>query len=287
MASHPRLHPIMIPDLAYSPISPSEPGYSSPAESDTLRTPEQPHQLLAFTRNAPNGAEIKRRRVDTREIVNDEQLSKYDAVEFYSSLLSSLDISRVQESPPSSGEHACSPAISSPFDALSPSISPNKGDLSSSPSRSPESETPENSNHRAQYTFPPCSSSSSSPRSPRSHFNLDSSLYSSHFPSGHQLNPHFARIYELEDELGSGGYGFVMTASNRHEGHEVAVKFIIKEKVPQHAWMDHELYGRLPTEVVLLSLMDHENIVKCLDLFEDSRYFYLVYFPLLAFKNVS
>lgn len=106
--------------------------------------------------------------------------------------------------------------------------------------------------------------------------NLDAKLHSSHFPFGHKLNPHFVRHYKLEDELGAGGYGFVMTARHRIEGHEVAVKFIIKSKVPDHAWMEDETIGRLPTEIMLLSFIEHENIVKCLDVFEDSLYFYLV-----------
>ncbi|KAG6899314.1 hypothetical protein C0993_011284 [Termitomyces sp. T159_Od127] len=106
--------------------------------------------------------------------------------------------------------------------------------------------------------------------------NLDAKLHSPHFPSGHKLNPHFVRHYKLEDELGAGGYGFVMTARHRIEGHEVAVKFIIKSKVPDHAWMEDETIGRLPTEIMLLSFIEHENIVKCLDVFEDSLYFYLI-----------
>ncbi|KAF8161076.1 kinase-like domain-containing protein [Crassisporium funariophilum] len=110
----------------------------------------------------------------------------------------------------------------------------------------------------------------------RSHYNTEARLHSSQFPADHQLNPNFTRTYQLEDELGSGGYGFVMTAYHRTQGHEVAVKFITKDKVPEHAWMEDEVVGRLPTEVVLLSFINHENIVKCLDLFEDSLYFYLV-----------
>ncbi|KAG6862247.1 hypothetical protein C0995_002178 [Termitomyces sp. Mi166 len=106
--------------------------------------------------------------------------------------------------------------------------------------------------------------------------NLDATLHSPHFPSGHKLNPHFVRHYKLGDELGAGGYGFVMTARHRVEGHEVAVKFIIKSKVPDHAWMEDETIGRLPTEIMLLSFIEHENIVKCLDVFEDSLYFYLI-----------
>jgi len=103
-------------------------------------------------------------------------------------------------------------------------------------------------------------------------------MHSSRFPLRHQLNPNFVHNYQLEAEIGSGGYGFVMTAYHRQEGHEVAVKFIIKDKVPEHAWMEDEVVGSLPTEVVLLSYINHESIVKCLDLFEDELYFYLVRF---------
>lgn len=120
-------------------------------------------------------------------------------------------------------------------------------------------------------------SSDTSPQ-PRLHYNTEARMHSTHFPAEHQLNAQFVATYQLEDELGSGGYGFVMTAYHRIEGHEVAVKFIIKEKVPDHAWTEDEVAGRLPTEVVLLSYVNHENIVKCLDLFEDSLYFYMVCF---------
>ncbi|THH21331.1 hypothetical protein EW146_g192 [Bondarzewia mesenterica] len=82
--------------------------------------------------------------------------------------------------------------------------------------------------------------------------------------------------YHLGDELGAGGYGFVMTACHRIEGCEVAVKFIIKAKVPEHAWMEDKHGHRVPTEALLLGLLDHKNIVKCIDLFEDALYFYLV-----------
>lgn len=113
-------------------------------------------------------------------------------------------------------------------------------------------------------------------RLPATGHNAKARMYSSPFPEGHQLNQDFVQTYQLEDELGSGGYGFVMTAYHRTEGHEVAVKFIIKDKVPEHAWMEDDVVGRMPTEVVLLSFIQHDNVVKCLDLFEDLLYFYLV-----------
>lgn len=107
-------------------------------------------------------------------------------------------------------------------------------------------------------------------------YNLQADFHSPKFPQGHLLNSEFVTLYQLEDEIGSGGYGFVMTACHRAEGHEVAVKFIIKDKVPEHAWMYDETVGNLPTEIVLLRFVNHRNIVKCLDVFEDPLYFYLV-----------
>ncbi|KAJ8502913.1 hypothetical protein ONZ45_g11321 [Pleurotus djamor] len=107
-------------------------------------------------------------------------------------------------------------------------------------------------------------------------YNYDAHTCCRHFPQGHQLNPDFVKYYALEDELGSGGYGFVMTAYHRDRGYEVAVKFIIKEKVPDGAWMTDDVLGKLPTEVLLLCFIDHENIVKCLDLYEDDMYYYMI-----------
>lgn len=111
---------------------------------------------------------------------------------------------------------------------------------------------------------------------PRPHNGTDAARFSSQFPEGHQLNADFVKTYQLQDELGCGGYGFVMTAFDHVQRQEVAVKFIVKAKVPDHAWMEDPAYGKLPTEVVLLTCINHENIVKCLGLFEDDLYFYMV-----------
>lgn len=125
---------------------------------------------------------------------------------------------------------------------------------------------------------PPSSSRPCAIRSPASENIMQTMgrIYSPRFPADHSLSPFFIGTYELGDELGAGGYGFVMTARHRMEGHEVAIKFIIKDKVPAHAWWDDELLGHVPTEVMIMTLVDHENIVKCMDLFEDELYFYLV-----------
>lgn len=106
--------------------------------------------------------------------------------------------------------------------------------------------------------------------------NFMACIHSPKFRPQYRLIKEFVEIYQLEDELGSGGYGFVMTARHREERREVAVKFIIKTKVPARSWVHDVIIGKLPTEVVVLCLVDHENIVKCLDIFEDSEYVYLV-----------
>lgn len=105
---------------------------------------------------------------------------------------------------------------------------------------------------------------------------LDATMYSHRFQSGHRLNERFARSYLLREEIGSGGYGFVMVASRRSRPGDVAVKFIIKKKVPAHAWMQDSKLGRLPTEIWLLSRIQHPNIADFLEYFEDNIYYYLV-----------
>ncbi|KAL1735567.1 kinase-like domain-containing protein [Schizophyllum commune] len=96
------------------------------------------------------------------------------------------------------------------------------------------------------------------------------------FPPGHRLNRHFTSAYQLGQELGIGGYGFVTSARCLRTGEEVAVKFILKSRVPPAAWTQHEQMGMVPIEVMLLCRLDHPNIVKCKDVYEDALYYYLV-----------
>jgi hypothetical protein len=179
--------------------------------------------------------------------------------------------------------------------ASSSDLSPQSSHLSlastsslSSSSSSPESPLAYDSHDELpSVPFPPeaCTPSPSrSPSYPRvSHSSrpgyrvtTKASAYSRRFPRGHHLNSEFVQWYQLGDELGAGGYGFVLTAMHRLELREVAVKFIIKAKVPAHAWMEDKSARRVPTEALLLGLLNHPNIVKCMDLFEDDLYFYLV-----------
>lgn len=105
---------------------------------------------------------------------------------------------------------------------------------------------------------------------------LDATMYSRRFPTRHRLNQRFTRSYVLREEIGSGGYGFVMVASRRGSPGDVAVKFIIRKKVPAHAWVQDSKLGLLPTEIWLLSRIQHPNIADFLEYFEDDVYYYLV-----------
>ena len=118
--------------------------------------------------------------------------------------------------------------------------------------------------------------SSSGSHDPLSCDSLDATMYSSRFPVGYQLNEQFTRSYILREEIGNGGYGFVMVASRRDSPVDVAVKFIIRKKVPLHGWVQDSKLGRHPTEIWLLSRIQHPNIADFVEYFEDDVYYYLV-----------
>ena len=178
------------------------------------------------------------------------------------------------------------------LDPLTTDLSPQTSDLSLASSSSSQSASPlayDSHDEFPSVPFPPeAPTPSPSHTTPYPHFSYSShagyrvttkaSTYSRRFPRGHHLNAEFVRWYQLGDELGAGGYGFVLTAFHRLELREVAIKFIIKAKVPAHAWMEDKSARRVPTEALLLGLLSHPNIVKCMDLFEDDLYFYLVSF---------
>lgn len=91
----------------------------------------------------------------------------------------------------------------------------------------------------------------------------------------YRLNPEFAKRYSVDAELGSGGFGFVVSAVQTGyrnvPGVEVAVKFIIKNRLT-----GIDLENGLPREATILSMCRHLNIVAFVELYQDDEYFYLV-----------
>lgn len=90
------------------------------------------------------------------------------------------------------------------------------------------------------------------------------------------LNAAFKEKYTVEEELGSGGFGFVVGATRKSDNAKVAVKFIWRHKVPKHQWVHDPHYGPIPMEVFVLKIVRHPNIIRFVELFQDERFFYLV-----------
>ncbi|KAI9140293.1 kinase-like domain-containing protein [Paraphysoderma sedebokerense] len=120
-----------------------------------------------------------------------------------------------------------------------------------------------------------------SPQAPASNAQSSDSTASSdsvaqkHLEKYH-LHPDFAARYSVLDELGSGGFGFVVTALRHEDEVEVAVKFIFKNKVPIHGWAKDKQLGVIPMEAFILKNIRHKNIVAFLDFYEDNKFYYLV-----------
>ncbi|KAJ3163470.1 hypothetical protein HDU86_000049 [Geranomyces michiganensis] len=94
--------------------------------------------------------------------------------------------------------------------------------------------------------------------------------------SRHPIHAGFASRYTIGQELGSGGFGFVCSALCHETNREVAVKFILKSKVPAQGWARDSELGVVPMEVFMLKNISHENVIKFVDFFEDMTFFYLV-----------
>jgi len=114
----------------------------------------------------------------------------------------------------------------------------------------------------------------------------------------HPLDAKFLEMYEIRDELGSGGFGFVCSAWSKIENVEVAVKFIFKARLHTQAvvrdWHRRESapgilpsasngsglgqldHRSIPMEAAILKYVHHSGIVAFKGLFEDDTFFYLV-----------
>jgi serine/threonine protein kinase len=76
--------------------------------------------------------------------------------------------------------------------------------------------------------------------------------------------------YRLGDELGQGAFSLVRLATNRATNDKVAIKIVDRKNLPAD---DEE---SLRSEVEILQKMNHPNIVRCFDFFEEEKNFYVV-----------
>ena len=84
------------------------------------------------------------------------------------------------------------------------------------------------------------------------------------------------KVYNIrnssESSLGQGAFGFVVKAEDKTTGQIRAVKIIKKTKLQE---IDADL-TLLSNELKIMLQMDHPNIIRLYEVFEDSKYFYFV-----------
>ncbi|XP_057191000.1 PAS domain-containing serine/threonine-protein kinase isoform X1 [Triplophysa rosa] len=86
----------------------------------------------------------------------------------------------------------------------------------------------------------------------------------------------FEEDYRPLRSIGKGAFGFVWLASRRKDEHEVVVKFIRKSAVVSECWVDDPDLGQVSREVAILARLQHPNIVKVLEVFENEGFFQMV-----------
>ncbi|XP_026888737.2 PAS domain-containing serine/threonine-protein kinase isoform X2 [Electrophorus electricus] len=86
----------------------------------------------------------------------------------------------------------------------------------------------------------------------------------------------FEEDYQLVRTVGKGAFGFVWLAARRRDGQEVVVKFIRKSRVVKECWVEDPEMGRVTQEVAILARLQHPNIVKVLEVFENEYFFQMV-----------
>lgn len=74
--------------------------------------------------------------------------------------------------------------------------------------------------------------------------------------------------FDEHDVLGEGGFAKVCRAQEKLTGVDRALKIIVKSRVPK--------YDRLEREIKTMFSMDHPNIIKVFEYFEDSKQIYLI-----------
>ncbi|XP_046565459.1 PAS domain-containing serine/threonine-protein kinase-like [Haliotis rubra] len=86
----------------------------------------------------------------------------------------------------------------------------------------------------------------------------------------------YDEIYDTQDCIGKGAFGFVKLGCRKMDKEEVVVKFIRRGKVLKDCWVFDDAHGRIPMEVSLLLKLNHPNIVKVIDVFQNEEFVQMV-----------
>ena len=77
--------------------------------------------------------------------------------------------------------------------------------------------------------------------------------------------------YKIEEIIGEGTYGKVKLATHLATNEKVAIKIIDKSKLINEGDND-----RILNEMKILIKLDHPNILKAFEVFEEEKYYYIV-----------
>mmetsp|Transcript_7741 Transcript_7741/g.8449 ORF Transcript_7741/g.8449 Transcript_7741/m.8449 type:complete len:383 (-) Transcript_7741:100-1248(-) len=78
------------------------------------------------------------------------------------------------------------------------------------------------------------------------------------------------QFYKLGEVLGEGGYSVVRLGTSLEDGRKVAVKVVTRANLAK------EDEDSLRSEVQILTSINHPNIVKAFEFFEEEKYFYVI-----------
>ncbi|ABN64612.2 serine/threonine kinase, partial [Scheffersomyces stipitis CBS 6054] len=88
----------------------------------------------------------------------------------------------------------------------------------------------------------------------------------------------FSEFVVLKD-MGEGAYGKVVLAQHKEDPiYNIIVKCIDKERILVDTWVRDRKLGTIPSEIQIMAYLNsepHPNIMRIIDFFEDSKYYYL------------
>jgi tRNA A-37 threonylcarbamoyl transferase component Bud32 len=77
-------------------------------------------------------------------------------------------------------------------------------------------------------------------------------------------------IYDIKQKLGNGKFGLIKLGINKKTNKKVAIKIMSKQK------MDNSDLELVRTEIEILKICQHPNIIQLYDVFENINYFYII-----------
>uniref|UniRef100_A0AC34GTK3 Protein kinase domain-containing protein n=1 Tax=Panagrolaimus sp. ES5 TaxID=591445 RepID=A0AC34GTK3_9BILA len=87
----------------------------------------------------------------------------------------------------------------------------------------------------------------------------------------------YSKHYDTFQLIGNGAFGSVKLSARKDTGLLAVTKFVNKSKVLPESWVKSDKRNRMvPIEVHLLETLNHPNIVKVLDVFENDTHYQLV-----------